>query len=83
MAVLSLIGAIGDFTPLGEMVSKVTDGRQLPGYRWRPLVERRRRRERLRKVAVAVAKGLVIGLVLYFGGEWFAGLPETDRQRIS
>jgi hypothetical protein len=45
------------------------------------LQERRRRREQLRKLTIGAASGLAIGLALYFGGEWFAGLPETDPRK--
>ncbi len=56
----------------------MTEGRQLPGYRWRSLQMRRRRKERFWKIAKATGTGLAIGVALYFGGKWYAGLPETS-----
>ena len=62
-----------------DLLVRLTEGRQLPGYRWRSLRARRERRERLKKVAITSATGLMIGLMLYVGAEWYAGLPETSQ----
>jgi len=61
-----------------DVIALLTEGRQLPGYRWQPLIERRRRKERLWKIAKATAAGLVIGVALYIGGEWYKDLAETS-----
>jgi HEAT repeats len=62
-------------------IGTLTAGRQLPGYRWHSLKARRLRRERWRKLAIGTITGLGIGLLLYFGGAWYAKLPEHDPRK--
>ena len=53
----------------------------LPGYRWRSLQGRRKRKERLYKLLKATGTGLAIGVVLYFGGQYYTDLPETSPMK--
>jgi HEAT repeat protein len=62
-------------------LGNLTAGRQLPGYRWHSLKARRLRRERWRKLAIGTITGLGIGILLYFGGAWYAELPEHDPRK--
>ena len=63
------------------VISRLTEGRQLPGYRWRSLQGHRQSKERSLKIAKATGTGLTIGALLYFGGDWYAGLPETSSTK--
>ena len=63
------------------VIPRLTEGRQLPGYRWRSLQGRRQSKERSLKIAKATGTGLTIGALLYFGGDWYAGLPETSSTK--
>jgi HEAT repeat protein len=75
-------GSLYDAIESLDAIERLTGGRQLPGYRWRSLQKRREQKERLRKIAIASGTGCVIGFALYFGGEWYAGLPETSPMKM-
>jgi len=64
-----------------DEIVRLTESRQLPGYRWRSLQGRRKRKERLYKLLKATGTGLAIGVVLYFGGQYYADLPETSPMK--
>ena len=64
-----------------DEIVRLTEGRQLPGYRWRSLQGRRKRKERLYKLLKATGTGLAIGVVLYFGGQYYTDLPETSPMK--
>jgi hypothetical protein len=75
---LKHFGLSGDYF---AEIERLTEGRQLPGYRWRSLQGRREARERFRRIARATGTGLAIGVGLYLGGEWYAGLPKTSQMK--
>jgi hypothetical protein len=77
-ALVNQVWRYGRADPFADALSNALEGRQLPGFRWKPISERRRRREVVRKFFKGGGIGLAIGLALYFGGSWFAALPDTD-----